>query len=409
MKRITLLLALMVFCTTVFAQKRDLNSAVTKWNNYLTYDKPEGKVGDLAKSLEFIDKAIVAIKEKKAANDPKLKDKTVAKAYYYQGLIHSEMLAVDASSKAASAETAEAAFRSSMKADVKGSFKDKNAAALDQIRIAVYNKAIADFKAKQYEDAYTKFAKSLELVEVINTGSKEPVIDTSNIAMLAYAAQNSGKSEKAIEYYLKLKELKYDDAQIYNSLYGLYKDAGKDEEAAAVLKEGQERYPENSNLAIAEINDLLKEEGKQEEALGKMKKASELDPDNKTLHFAIGTTYYGQKMEEEAVASYKKALAIDSTYFDALYNLGLVYYTRAANKINEANNVDISEQDKYDTLMKESTELFNTALPFFEGAYKVNTEDVGTLTALKEIFAKTGDMDKFKIYKEKLESMEGGE
>ena len=78
--------------------------------------------------------------------------------------------------------------------------------------------------------------------------------------------------------------------------------------------------------------------GESEEALQYLNMAKEGDPGNKSYHFAEGTLYDKMGNEEKAVAAYEEAIEIDPTYFDAYYNLGVMYYNKAVEYFTEANN-----------------------------------------------------------------------
>ena len=105
-------------------------------------------------------------------------------------------------------------------------------------------------------------------------------------------------------------------------------------------------------------------------------------------------------MTEDAIVAYKKAIDVNSDYFDANYNLGALYFNKAVNGINEANEMwkphmsrtEASEQKK---LEDDSKAMFVTAKPFLESAFTADNKDVETIRSLKDIYARTGEDDKF--------------
>ncbi len=94
MKNILILLACLLAMQIAFAQSKNMNTARNHLNNYLNYDKAEGKIASLEKAQAAIDAAVEEVKAMQSANDPKLKPKTTAKVYSYKAQIYSELAAV---------------------------------------------------------------------------------------------------------------------------------------------------------------------------------------------------------------------------------------------------------------------------------------------------------------------------
>lgn len=403
MKKI-LALSLVLICSVMVAQNKQINTANTKYDNYIKYDKDNGKTAELEKAQVAIDEAMTIIEEKKAANDPKLKEKTIAKALHYKGLIYNELASLpDSDMKADYTKVALEAIKESAAIDPSFEYLAKYN-ILETVRIGIFNDGVEAFKGAQFEKAYNAFTEALDLYGLVNKLTKNEGIDTTGMAMAAYSAQNAGKTAEAVDMYKKLIDLKYNDEQVYVSLSNLYMAEGKEEEARAVIEQGKAAFPESNEFLIGEINYLLKQE-KVEEAIAKMEEATDLYPDNHNLHFALGTQYEGMDgLKDKAEASYMKALEIKPDYFDALYNLGAMYFNGAADKYKAANALDFSKQKEYDQLVKEGEELMNKAIPYFEEALKANAEDAATMDALKQIHTTLGNTTEAKKYKEMLES-----
>ena len=102
----------------------------------------------------------------------------------------------------------------------------------------------------------------------------------------------------------------------------------------------------------------------------------------------------------------------DPTNFDAVYSQGALYYNKAATyteRINElANDFSAEGTKKYDALKAEMDALFEEALPFFLKAEEMNSKDLNTLIALREINARVNNMEKVTEYKNKIDALQGG-
>lgn len=404
MKNIVVLLVLAILTQFAYAQSKNMNTARNHLNTYLNYDKAESKTVSLEKAQVAIDAAVEEVKALQAANDPKLKPNTVAKVYSYKAQIYAEMAAVPNSTMAADAtEKAVEAAKISLEAD-KSVNTVQNIQILDGARIKVFNDGITGYENGEYEKAYHSFTKAAAISDILAQRGLGG-IDSSSIAMSAYSAQNAGKADEAIAIYERLIAMQYNDVQIYQQLATLYMAKGEDAKGAATIEAGKARYPASKDFLIAEINSLLKA-GKQQEAVAKMEEAASLFPDNPSLYFALGSTYEGiPGMKDKAESYYQKALNIKPDFFDALYNLGALFYNEAAEKVKQANELPLNKQKEYDTLTKEAQALFSKALPFFDKALGVEPNDMNTLIALKEIHANLGDMKKSNEYKARFEGL----
>lgn len=396
-------------CSAVYAQSTDINTASAKYTEYKTTGELLKNTESLDKAKESIDKAIDKVKERQAANDPKLKAKIVAKAYSYHAAIYADIAGIESHpANEGALDMAFASVKASLEADAKGSYEEQNMKALEVIRAHYYNAGITGFQSKEYKNGLSSFETSLAVTDVINEKSGQEIIDTSATVMCAYCAQNGGMYPEAIKYYEMAVALDYDDENMYLSLNQLYTANEETDKAKAILEAGKAKYgPEK--FMIAEINAMLKE-GKNDEAVALMQEAvtNEAYSENASLLFALGSAYENLEVEgnkDKALEYYTKALDLEPDFFDAIYNTGALYYNLAVADITDANALPFSQQKEYDALKKSSVENFNKALPFFDKALAVKADDSNTLIALKEIHAQLGNMPKSNEYKDRYNAI----
>ena len=111
-----------------------------------------------------------------------------------------------------------------------------------------------------------------------------------------------------------------------------------------------------------------------------------------------------------AAKYFELAITKEATYTDALYGLGALYYNKAAENSEVMRNLGTSAEENklYDTLKAEMDGLFEKSLPYFQEVEKINANDRNALIALKEIYAKKGDLEKSVEFKNRINVIDGG-
>lgn len=340
------------------------------------------KAGHLEKAKSLID---LAIAHPKTMND--------AKTWLYFGEIYAQIgTTTDSTISALAPDALNQAYEAYKKA---ASLDKKNSLYLDlsrdvlQLANTFYSKGIGYFKTKGYDKAIHYFDLSSNANAVID------VVDTMTIYATALSASNGGINDIAKEKYTQLIKMDYDNPAIYSELANVYKNEEDFAKAEEVLGKGRVKYPDNNGILIAEINILLGQ-GRFDEVLAKLKKSIELEPENASLYLALADSYKEVKNEEEAVNYYKKAIEIKPDYFLALYNLGVIYYTKAFNLNMEANDLPFDATEAYKQKLAEANKYFLEGLPYFEKAYAINPTDADVLKALRQIYTSTKQLDKLK-------------
>jgi len=259
---------------------------------------------------------------------------------------------------------------------------------------------------KDYDKALEDFERILFISDI------QQKTDTVVYYYAAYAAEKAKNYEKAKTYYKKLAKMKYgknedEKAKVYYSLSKIYEAEGDTTQYLETLKKGREKYPSALPLLFEEINYNISI-GQPKAAEDLMKIAAEKQPDNKLLHYNLGTIYERDTTKNrfgEAEAAYMQAIKIDSNYFDALYNLGGLYYNKGAEIIMEANALPLSKTKEYEELKAKAVDNFNKALPYLERAHAANPKDKNTLNSLWQAYRKVENLDKASEIKKKLDAL----
>ena len=289
------------------------------------------------------------------------------------------------------------------------------------------NMGITYFQENNYKDAFYKFSKSFEVYEVLSANKKPSRLDDEATRMehLFYTGATGfyGKAGKeALPYLEILYKANYENALVYQALFEIKGEMG-DQNAIRFLEEGRQKFPGETGLLFSEINYYLKK-NQLDVLIGKLKQAIEAEPNNISVYATLGNVF-DQLMQQErnagnmdkskeyfesALDYYNQALKIDANNFDVNYSLGALYYNKAASLIGELNKLsdDYSKEGtrKYKALQKDMDELFDQAMPYFKKAEGINPKDFNTLVALREIYARKGDVVTSNEYKERIDALQ---
>jgi len=326
-----------------------------------------------------------------------------------------------------------AAFESFKKANemAEKRYQEKDAVkGLQNVMGQLSNLGIYKYEDQQFEAALANFEAVINAHKMLSDmgedsglGNEEAVNDQYYITGLA--ALNAGNVSKAKSYFIPLYEAGVKKPAVYEGLYQATAKEDSPEEAYKYLKKGREIFPEETSLLFAEINHYLKL-GKLDELIKRIDEAIAAEPNNISLYSVKGNVFdnlYQKALEQQdsakadeyftkAQKNYEKALEIDPEYVNAVYSLGALYYNKAAQMTQEMNKLadDYSKEGmaKYDAIKKDVDAEFEKALPYFKRAEKIDPNDLNTLIALKEIYARKGNVDLSNEFKTRLENVQAG-
>lgn len=291
----------------------------------------------------------------------------------------------------------------------------------------ISNSGVALYEGGNYEAAFNSFKTVLEIHNILKENGEKGVLETEDdynnqLYITGLAALQANDVMSAKTYFQELYDKQYDKAAVYEALYKVKAQDGDEAGALTVLEEGRKKFPDDVSLLFAEINHYLKQ-NKLDVLVGKLKTAIEKEPENVSLYSTLGNVYDNlfqkeleagndEKADEyfnSALDYYNQALAKKPDFLDAIYSVGALYYNKAAAKTKEMNELPISKVKEFEALKKESEELFDQALPFFKKAEQNDPNDLNTLIALKEIYARKNDFETSGAFKERMAKVQAGE
>ena len=331
-----------------------------------------------------------------------MKPNDQAQAWLYRAAIYQNIIQSGDEALIAKAPNAlEVVYESLMNCMKNPDFLEDNKQEIYQrvgsVMTTYYSKGADDYNTGKFVEAAPMFKKAYDIAKSLGSPDAN---DMLNLA--ATSALRAGDYNTALEYFTEVKNNGTETSDIYRHLAACYNGLGNAEQAMAMINAGLEKNPGDANLILEKVNAYLKE-GKGAEAVEDLNRLRELDPENAQLLFVLGTIYGDENNKdvydvEKARKYYEDALAINPDYYDAIYNIGVLYTSMANQYIEQANEItgfSKAEQEQYNSLIEQGNELLRTGLPFLQRAYEAQPSD-DVRNVLRSIYVKLNMMEEVK-------------
>jgi tetratricopeptide (TPR) repeat protein len=354
--------------------------------------------GALDKAKEAIDQALL---NEKSMTNPKT---FAAKGKLCQAVFNSENPKFKAL-YTNPLEEAYAAYEKAVELDPKGSMKKQF--SLNQTYLLLGNDFIMQggqkYEAKDYEGAMKSFEFN---IKVASSDIYIGAVDSAVFFNAALSAYNGKMYDKAIPYFKKCTEMKYEGITSYLLEFQSYMFINDTLNAEGTLQRAFKIYPENQDI-ILQLVDFYMKNNKLQDAFSYLNLAKGKDPNNSSLYWAEGVLYMKQEKYNEAIASLTKSVELKGDLFDTQFNLGVCYYNKAVEMLLKAN--DIMDVTKYNAAKAEADAVFIQAIPFFDRAISLKPDDIYALKTLKELYyrLKTVKPEYEVKYNEIIKKLEG--
>ena len=214
--------------------------------------------------------------------------------------------------------------------------------------------------------------------------------DTTIAVNVALCAQKIQANDQALKYFLRAKESGIINPIVHQTIANLYTSLFENDLAIKSLEDGLKLNPLHPILTNDYINSLLDNE-KYDKAIKAIEGSLGLEKrNNRVIYYLFGYLQQYQ-LKNYAVAEdfYQRALTLDQNYFDALYQLALVYINNANEALKQNN------KQKY-------ANFSNRAEFTLLRAHEININDLNTVQLLIEIYTRKSRLDKVQELKRKL-------
>jgi tetratricopeptide (TPR) repeat protein len=280
--------------------------------------------------------------------------------------------------------------------DGKASDDIKNVAT--SLKRAYQNEAVFSYEKQQYGVAHDNFIKLLALNKLPQMENR---IDTLVVYYAGRASFENKDYNEANRLFEEVASYKYEEPLLYIFRKQSYFASGDTAKGLDVIKEGFMRYPNEQGIMIELINYYV-QKNQPKEALELINKAKEQDPKNISFVFTEGTLYDKLNKFEDAERAYKQCLEMNPEYYNANYNLAVLYYNKAVKLYEDASK--IVDNTAYTAKQAEADDQLKMVVPYMEKASELDPKDKTALDTLKTIYYRLKMDDKYKVVIEKLKN-----
>ena len=282
--------------------------------------------------------------------------------------------------------------------------KDQMKLILDQYR----QTGDISFTGGDYKAAADAFIKVYDY-SVLPLVNEPDTLSAYNAGYISVLAENF---DNGLKYLNEAKRLGYDgDGEVYFLLYHAYMGKEQSANAESALKEGVQRYPNNSKLIESLIAYYTTTGQDASQMIPLVESALERDPNNYAFHFGLGLIYDKLGDFEKAAAEFKKASELNPEDFGSYFNLAITYIRKADSMLEEINAIPSNEPARYDEKLAEFNSYYKRSLPILEKAHALNPDETATVDLLKSIYFRFRDegpemMQNYEKYNEMLKTMQ---
>lgn len=270
---------------------------------------------------------------------------------------------------------------------------------LSYLYSAVINKGAAAYDTDDFEGAYNEFMVALRVLPG----------DTTALLYGGVSAQQAEMIDEALACFQTLVDNGDAHIDTYKTMIYLYRTEKEDlEQVLNVVNQGLEKFPLNNELTQEKITTLIILE-RVDEAKKELEEAINNEPTNHLYYYFLGYLYDLEEEPENSIIQYKKAIELNPEYYEANYNLAVVYYNKARNILSELNNLSLDEYRKQEAeYMEKAAVHFKEALPYFEKAVEIKPdEDVQLLETLAGVYLRLKMTNEAEALEERIKTLTG--
>jgi tetratricopeptide (TPR) repeat protein len=270
---------------------------------------------------------------------------------------------------------------------------------VNNLKAALEFEAVGQYEKKDFKASHAHFNEILNLNKLPQMNGQ---IDTIYLYYGGRAAFEAGDFKEANRLFEEAATYKFEDPFLYVFRKQSYFSTGDTAKGVAILDEGFKKYPENQSIMIELINYYMTT-NKAGEALKMLSLAKAGDPKNVSYVFAESSLYDKMGKFDDAERSYKTCIEMDPNFFDANFNLAVLYFNKAVKIFEDASKV--SDNAAYEKAKVEGDSMLLKAVPYMEKSHEIDPKDRASLETLKTIFYRLKMDDKYQQVVKELNAL----
>lgn len=362
---------LLLVCQTLSGQTFELDSA-----------KATYYAGDLGKARMFID---MAYRNKIYKSNPDM--------YLYRGLVYFYMAYNEKTRNIAPEATliAHESFLKTLELDTSASRQEQVLNFMVNLAFTSHDYAVDLYKERKFELAWKNFEVVLSIIPLDQHGIlyKNQLYPDKERLYAAYAAQQAGKYDQALNHYRYFMDKDIQDPQFYQSagaLFFMRKDTASSLQA---LEKGRAMFPLDKALRQQEIQIYLLLDDDQKK-LGKLTEMIQAEPQTPRWYMLRARIYDRLNFEDKAEADFLKVLEINTdSVKPASFTLGEMYFYQALPFEKTKNATNPKDTYKYRPLKQKVEDMFFKSVRMFERNLE-SGDNLESLRYLLEIYDRLG-------------------
>lgn len=204
---------------------------------------------------------------------------------------------------------------------------------------------------------------------------------------IAFSNNKAGNLQDAAKYYTTMLQVDSARTEYIETASNIYKSLGDTAKALQILQKGRRILPNDRFLLLDEANIYNNKKNYKalEPLIGPL---LDINANNADIAFVAANCYDHLDKFDQAESLYLHAIELSGTYFDPVFNLGLLYLKQSANTKGERSTQDLGR-----------------AIQWLEKANEISPNNANSLQALQLAYAKTNNQDQLDRINNKLKQL----
>jgi tetratricopeptide (TPR) repeat protein len=204
---------------------------------------------------------------------------------------------------------------------------------------------------------------------------------------IAYSNNKLGNLHSAAKYYTDLVNTDSAKTEYVEAASSIYKTLGDTAKALDIVKKGRKALPNDRTLLLDEAN-IYNNQKDYRSLAPLLPSLLDINTNNADIAFVAANCYDHINQYDKAESLYLRAIDLNSSAYDPVFNLGLLYFKQSITKQGASGSQNIS-----------------LAVQWLEKASEISPNDVNCLQVLQLAYTQTGNQNQLDKINNKLKQL----